>query len=278
MSDIEENLEEIIEPAEDDQIDNNEIEKVDEQDGFADFSEDEKRAYADGWRPKDEYDGESWQPASTFNSIKAQKDEINKLKQQNEMNLDLRSQFEELKAVVHSNSETSIDSLQAQAQEYFDNGDRENYNKVQKQIDKISAKPKNNSKIPYEVQEWERNNPYIKELSDQSDYAKEVFKQLNENHPDASWIQKLRRLDEKVAAKFSGKKTKNLNRERPSTTSSRPSQGGRSSYTKFEQLPESEKTKCRSGNIYNLRNDKSWRDKTENVYLAEFNKKLQEKN
>jgi hypothetical protein len=278
MSDIEESFEEITEPEVEGQIDGGEAEKLGEKDEFSNFSDDEKKAYSEGWRPESGYDGDNWQTAYTFNSIKDQKDEIKKLKEQNERNSDLRRQFEELKTTVNSSNETSMDSLKMQAQEFFDNGDRENYNKVQKKIDKISESPKGDSRVPYEIQEWERNNPYINELSDKSDYAKEAFEQLNKNHPNATFSQKLKRLDEKVLAKFAGKKTKNPNRERPSTTSSRPSQGGRSSYAKFEQLPEAEKTKCRKGNIYNMRNDKSWREKTESVYLSEFNKKLQEKN
>jgi len=280
MSNIDEKIEDIIEPEEADQLDNDEIEKVDKQGGFDNFSDEEKKAYADGWRPKDEYDGENWAPASTFNRIKSQNDEIKKLKKQNEDNNHLRDRLEELEKTVTSNSESSIEALEVQAQEDFDNGDREAYEQKQEKIRQLKKKSvkQNDPQQPYEIKEWQEKNEYIFEVSDKSYFAKEAFKNLNEHFPDAPLSQKLKRLDELVDEKFSKKSQKNLNRERPSMTSSRPSQGGRTVYANFKDLPKAEREKCHKSTVYNHRNEDMWKKRTEDNYLKNYNQKLQEKN
>lgn len=156
------------------------------EDDSPQFTEAEQSAYAKGWRPKDDFEGnpDDWRSAKQFNEIGGL---IGRVKQQSEQMRTMQKGFDERLTNVNTmhkaQLETQMTQLNSQFKDAVEDGDtakageiRDQQVSINRQIDVASAPaPQAANNDNQHKLEWELANPWINTNSDKANVAKGTY-------------------------------------------------------------------------------------------------------
>jgi len=210
------------------------IEEEQEQEQELDLSPIEQEAFDQGWRPKEEFNGQEdhWKTAKEYvNDGKW----LAKLKESNQRIDQIETQFNERLENANKLAEAKrvqdiADLKKQQHKAAFEEGDEDAYNSAQKKIDELEQDaPKHQDQPKVEkaqsIVDWEDNNAWINDANDErSGIAISLYDSFARNNPNGTIEQALAHVDSKIGVLYP---TKNPRREQPNTTESPKRQAGR---------------------------------------------------
>jgi len=185
---------------------------------------DQERATRNGWRPKDEWNGdaEDWVSAKKFNERGEMIGTIRRLeKNLDAAKTDFGSRLDHHKKLQEAQMKVAISELESRRDSAIDEADREKANNIQGQIDEVRAQaipetpaPQNNQDV---LDNWNTSNAWIREDTPKAAYAMMRFNTHSQTKsPDEAIIA----MESDVAGQFPDV---NPRRSQPSTV-----EGGRS--------------------------------------------------
>ncbi len=199
------------------------------------LSAEEEKATRDGWKPKDEWQGDpdDWVSAKKFNE---RGDMIGQLKQLREENRQFNERLENQRKFMQAQQEQTIKELEAKRQEAVESADVDKFNSVQKQIDTLQQPepPANEPGVKPDdaqaINDWNAANPWIFEDSEKANYAKFLFAQYGSQGMSAQAA--IDRMQQQVNRQYP---PQNPRRDEPSTSESpQPSPRGKQRETQLQ--------------------------------------------
>lgn len=171
----------VEEQANDQVEDNAEIEQEQEPE----ISPDVEQASKGGWMPLDDWkakgkDSDDWVSAKKFNERGQMMDSISSLRKQVDSQAnDFGNRIASLTKLHEAQAKQAIANLVDKRDQAVDLADRDAVNKIQGEIDDINAAPVPQAQPPaanehpdqHLLNEWNTNNPWIREVTPKSDFA-----------------------------------------------------------------------------------------------------------
>lgn len=137
----------------------------------------EEAAKANGWKPFEDFVKEGgnpkdWVPAEMFN---VRGEFIGKLRQKDR---ELEQKVQERVQNVEKLYKAKLDELKAQQRKAVEEGDTEEYDRLDSEINELSKPATQNGGFTNpSLEEWNQNNPWVFENTPKAAYAKQVFAQ-----------------------------------------------------------------------------------------------------
>ena len=197
-----------------------------EQEEAPQLSAVEQKAFDQGWRPEDEFNGpsENWKTPKEYIQAGEFMDQINSLKGQisnQQKNFDER--LENVNTYNKAQTEAKIKSLKAEQRGAVDVSDTELFDSAQSQIDELEKQAATEAPAPLidkdpTIAAWEAKNPWINDTSDErGSVAVGVWNAYVQQNPNASTAQALSHVDARIERLYPVE-NKNLRRDQPNTT------------------------------------------------------------
>ncbi len=173
---------------------NAEVEPVENVAEERELSPVEKEATEQGWRPKEEFDGDpdKWVSAHEFVRYGKLQKTMNKMKE------DFDGRLREVNTYHEMQKAQAIADLKAQQKLAVRSGDEDTYDAIQKRIETFQDAPAVASKDPV-VADWEARNPWIQNPKDPKTIEANAFYiSAKENNPGISESDALAYVDERL--------------------------------------------------------------------------------
>jgi hypothetical protein len=177
----------------------------DQQEGQPDLSPAEQKAWDDGWRPEDQFEGnpENWKTAGEYNlygemqgDLRAAKTETRRVQK------DADDRFANLNRYHEGKRQSEIADLKAQQRQAVDEADTQKYDQLQTQIDAQEAPPAVDAapaKAP-EIAAWEADQgEWIKDPNNERTIQANTFYNIAANKPNATYESALKEVSNKLA-------------------------------------------------------------------------------
>ena len=220
-----------VSPEEGDQVEQEEIvqdeiqEEVQEEiDPLEGLSPIEQKAYDQGWRPEDQYDGDkaNWKSADRYVSdgewmtkLKERDQRIERVEREMKERLDNQNKLHEMRRMKE------LDDLKAKQRQAVDDADTDAYDTTQRQIDELQAQeiepvqPQQPQVDPL-ITDWVSRNPWINDANDdRSAVAMGALQLFQQSNPNASIQEAINHVEGRVNKMFP---TENPRRQQPNTT------------------------------------------------------------
>ena len=178
----------------------------------------EQKAYDQGWRPKDDFEGpeDNWKSAKEYvrdgEFLATIKDLHQKVDSQK---VDFDQRLENSNKLHEARKAREISDLKAQQRDAVMTSDTESYDDAQKQIEKLEEAPvevKKSQTVDPVISEWESKNAWINDLTDErTPVAQGIWNQYIAKNPTASNAQAIAHIDERMGVLYP---TKNSNPRR----------------------------------------------------------------
>ena len=226
-------LEENSSSEQNEQIDLNQIvadeaaaqnETEQQEDDQNELSPIEQKAFDQGWRPQEEFNGpeENWKTPKEFIRDGEWLAQIKSLKQDQErQKQDFDDRLENTNRLHEARRQTEITKLKAEQRNAVDMADTDAYDAAGKQIAELEKESQPTAQQPAKaasVAEWEANNPWINDTSDErTPVAQAIWSRYAQQNPSATPEQALAHVDERISKLYSTTES-NPRREQPNTT------------------------------------------------------------
>lgn len=201
-------------------------EPVVEQEEAPQLSAVEQKAFDQGWRPEDEFNGpsENWKTPKEYIQAGEFMDQINQLKGQvSKQQQDFDTRIENVNKYNKAQTDAKIKSLKAEQRGAVDVSDTELFDSAQSQIDELEKQTVTEAPAPTTdkdptIAAWETKNPWINDTSDErGSVAVGVWNAYVQQNPNASTAQALAHVDARIERLYPVE-NKNLRRDQPNTT------------------------------------------------------------
>lgn len=155
----------------------------------------EEEALAEGWKPKEEFDGDPDKWVSAREYVRYGKLQ----KTMNTMKADFDSRLREVNQYHEMQKQAAISELKAQQKLAVRGGDEEAFDAIQQRIDQFEQSQSKVSKDPV-VAAWEERNPWIMNQEDPRTVdANALYVSIKARKPNISESEALAYVDERLA-------------------------------------------------------------------------------
>jgi len=194
----------------------------------------EQKAYDQGWRPKDDFEGpeDNWKSAKEYVRDGEFLATIKELHQKvDSQKVDFDQRLENSNKLHEARKAREISDLKTQQRDAVRTSDTELYDDAQKQIEKLEEAPvevKKSQAIDPVISEWESKNAWINDLTDErTPVAQGIWNQYITKNPTASNAQAIAHVDDRMGVLYP---TNNSNpRRNQQNTNETPAKRGKKS-------------------------------------------------
>lgn len=234
-------------PDNEEQIDDAQLVE-DHQDDISDLSPVEQKAWSDGWRPQEQFEGnpDNWKTAEAYNLYGEMQSEIRSAKaetRRKEAEFDAR--IANLNKLHEAQREAAINDLKAKQRNAVEMADTVEFDRIQTQIDQHEAAPAAEPApgVDPAIAEWEAKNAWINNPSDEKTIVANSLFNAASARPGATAESALKELDEKLSKLYPEQQPSNPRREMPTMTeqSRRPAGRQRSKELTMNDLTSEER-------------------------------------
>lgn len=186
------------------------------------FSASEQKAYDQGWRPQEEFEGDedNWKTAKEYNRDGEWLDKLKTERQRtDQMQRDFDDRLEASNQLHQARHKQELDSLKAKQREAVDLADTAAYDTATRQIDELKDQelptkaPQQKQQDP-EITAWVDQNPWINDPNDdRTIMAQGALNQFQQSNPDGSISDAIKFVEERVNRL--GKPSGNPRRDQP---------------------------------------------------------------
>lgn len=192
---------------------NAEVEQEIEKEVEKELSPVEKEAIDEGWRPKEEFEGDPDKWVSAHEFVRYGKLQ----KTMNRMRSDFDDRLRDVNKYHEMQKAQAIAELKAQQKQAVRSGDEETYDVIQKRIDQFESSASSTSKDPV-VAAWEAKNTWVNDANDPRTLeANAFYAGYKHRNPSATESDALAYVDERLE-KMYPTQNKNLLRDVPART------------------------------------------------------------
>jgi hypothetical protein len=190
-----------------------------QQEAQPDLSPAEQKAWDDGWRPEDEFEGkpENWKTAEAYNlygefqvDVRAAKAETRRVQQEAD------ERFANLNKYHEGKRKAEIADLRAQQRQAVEEADTARFDQLEKQIENTAAVETTTPQVDPTIADWNTANPWINDGSDKAQDAQGWYQRASVQ-PGATAQSVLAYVDKRIAEVYPEQQTPtNPRREMPS--------------------------------------------------------------
>ena len=169
----------------------------------------EQKAYDQGWRPKDDFEGpeDNWKSAKEYVRDGEFLATIKELHQKvDSQKVDFDQRLENSNKLHEARKAREISDLKAQQRDAVLTSDTDSYDDAQKQIEKLEEAPvevKKSQTVDPVISEWESKNAWINDLTDErTPLAQGIWNQYIAKNPTASNAQAIDHVDSRMNALY----------------------------------------------------------------------------
>jgi len=209
---------------EDKQLERQEVEDNPTED-LPELSEIEQKAYDQGWRPKEDFEGPegNWKSANQYVSDGEWLGKIKDLNQKvDAQQKSFDERLENANKLNEARRQTELSELKKAQREAVEMADGEAYDNAQTKIDTLEKKPEVQPADPGkdpDIAAWEADNPWINEAgNEKAPVANGIWSAYTTQNPNASVQQALAHVDTRMSELYPAAQPKNLHREAPNTS------------------------------------------------------------
>jgi hypothetical protein len=151
-----------------------------QQEGQPDLSPAEQKAWDDGWRPEDQFDGkaENWKTAGEYNLYGEMQTQVRDAKAETRRaQSDMDSRIASLNKLHSAQQAAAINDLKAQQRQAVEEADTVKYDQLQTQIENTAVVEPVAPQIDPTIADWNAANPWIDDGSDKASQAQMFFSQ-----------------------------------------------------------------------------------------------------
>lgn len=195
----------------------------------------EQKAWDQGWRPEDQFEGnpDNWKTADSYILYGEMQEQIRGVKAEaSRKDVEHQADITRLNQLHDARQKNAIDNLKAQQRQAAEDADIEAYDRLQVDIDNhVPAAPIQPAvtKDPL-IADWEVRNPWINDPNNEKTQQANAFLNVATAQPGATMESALKYVDEQLAKLYPDEIPNNPRREAPTMTEQgkRPSSRGRS--------------------------------------------------
>jgi len=169
----------------------------------------EQKAYDQGWRPKDDFEGpeDNWKSAKEYVRDGEFLATIKELHQKvDSQKVDFDQRLENSNKLHEARKAREISDLKTQQRDAVRTSDTELYDDAQKQIEKLEEAPvevKRSQTVDPVISEWESKNAWINDSTDErTPVAQGIWNQYIAKNPTASNAQAIDHVDSRMNALY----------------------------------------------------------------------------
>lgn len=200
----------------------------------------EQKAYDQGWRPEDDFQGKegNWKTAKEYITHGEYIGNMNSLHQKiDNQKKDFDDRLSKTNKLHEARKQSEIKVLKSQQRDAVNMSDTESFDKAQEQIDELEKQDTTDSTTstsdnPQEnpsIAAWNAKNPWIKDPNDErSSVATGVWNSYLAKNPEATIDQALKHVDSRISSLYPVDNT-NPRRNQPNTTETTTGKARRSS-------------------------------------------------
>ena len=174
------------------------------------FTPIEQKAYDQGWKPEDQFEGDkdNWKPAKEYVSYGKMVNQINDVKRlMNDQKSNFDSQLENVNKYHKATREAEIKKLKAGQREATKVSDLDTYDKNQEQIDQLEkeepVKTVETESQPPEISAWIAKNSWFNDANDErGGVAESVWKNCLTKNPTWTNSQVLAHVDSRIESMY----------------------------------------------------------------------------
>lgn len=209
-----------------------------EQEETPQLSDSEQKAFDQGWRPLEEFNGpeDNWKSAKEYirdgewmAKLKEKDQRLDKMEREFHDRVDNINKFNE------AQRKQDIANLKAKQRDAVEMSDTEAFDSTQKQIDALENQPVETKQAQPaadpDIAAWETKNPWINDLTDRrTAVAQGVFDNYGKQNPTATVAQALAHVDKEMSEIFPSNPKENPRRSQANTTENnnrRPARQGK---------------------------------------------------
>jgi hypothetical protein len=211
---------------------NNEIVETPEAEELPQLSATEQKAFDQGWRPEEEFDGptENWKTAKEYVKDGEWISKVNELNRKfDSQKAEFDERLENTNKLNEARRQQEINDLKQEQRAAVDSADTEAFDSAQKKIENLESQPEKPAAKPAQdpsIASWEEKNPWINEIgNEKAAIAQSVWQNYQTQNPTATVSQALAHVDERIGKLFPS--AENPRRQQPDTneTPARRSKG-----------------------------------------------------
>jgi hypothetical protein len=192
----------------------------DQQEGQADLSPAEQKAWDDGWRPEDQFEGnpENWKTAGEYNLYGEMQTQVRDAKAETRRaQQDMDSRIASLNKLHSAQQEAAINDLKAQQRQAVEEADTVKYDQLQTQIENTVVETPVTPQVDQSITEWNAKNQWIDDGSDKAAQAQAFFN-IAATKPGATTQSALAYVDDQISKLYPEQQNKNPRRESATMT------------------------------------------------------------
>lgn len=199
------------------------VEQVEEQEDAPKLSAIEQKAYDQGWRPQEDFEGpeENWKTAKEYVKDGEWISKVNELnRKMDAQKAEFNERLENTNKLNEARRKSEIEELKQRQRQAVDEADSDAYDRAQNKIDNLEKQadvtPVTPGKDP-DIAAWEEKNSWINNSSDEkTTIANSIFSNYTNQNPNATAKQALDHLDSRLKDLYP--LASNPRREQPDTT------------------------------------------------------------
>jgi hypothetical protein len=173
----------------------------DQQDEQPDLSPAEQKAWDDGWRPEDQFDGkaENWKTAGEYNLYGEMQTQVRDAKAETRRaNSEMDSRIANLNKLHAAQQEATINDLRSQQRQAVEEADTAKFDQLQTQIENTVVEAPVTPQIDQSIAEWNAKNQWIDDGSDKAQQAQAFFN-IGAAKPGATTQSALTYVDDQIS-------------------------------------------------------------------------------
>lgn len=203
-----------------------------QQENMPELSAEEQRAWDDGWRPEEQFEGDPtrWKTAREFNMYGEFQTEIRQLKSADrQKDKDVEDRIAGLNKYHQAQMDSKVKELKSQQREAVQNADTEEFDRIQGQIDDVKSQaepaptPAGQPDKDPTIAAWEEKNPWINADGEKANDAIAIWNSYAKANPNGTIQDALSHVEGKINRLYPDEQPVNHRREQPSM-SERPTQ------------------------------------------------------
>jgi hypothetical protein len=181
-----------------------EVDQAEEQQEELNLSPVEQRAYDDGWRPEDQFEGnpDNWKTAGEYNLYGEMQTQVRDAKAETRRAQDdMDSRIASLNKLHAAQQTAAINDLKAQQRQAVEEADTALYDRLQTQIESTVVEPVQSTQPgkASEILEWESKNSWSADPNDERTIQANTFYQIASSKPNATYDSALKYVDDQLA-------------------------------------------------------------------------------
>jgi hypothetical protein len=166
-----------------------------------DLSPAEQKAWSDGWRPEDQFEGnpENWKTAGEYNLYGEMQTQVRDAKAETRRaQQDMDSRIASLNKLHSAQQEAAINDLKAQQRQAVEEADTVKYDQLQTQIENTVVEAPVTPQVDQSIAEWNAKNQWIDDGSDKAAQAQAFFN-IASTKPGATTQSALSYVDDQIS-------------------------------------------------------------------------------